>query len=259
MNAAPTNVNMELNEKKNTNLLHQILPPKVAARLCEGLKVEPEEYDPVTVVFSDIVGYTDLSSGLHPQKLMSMMDRLYTKFDKLCVEGQLFKVETIGDAYMCVSGVPETQPDHTRRIALFAMGTVRQANDTLIDEDKPELGYINIRVGFHCGPVVASVVGELNPRYCLFGDTVSYAARMESTSVKNRINMSPQANKCLLEQAPGTVTSSRGLLPISGKGDIECFFLDQSEDNFKKLAMDSAPMISITVHEEESGETIAAE
>jgi len=217
------------------NLLHQILPPKIASLLSRGLKVEAEEYDPVTIFFSDIVGFTDLSSSLPPQKVMDMLDRLYTSLDHLCGDAELFKVETIGDAYMCVGGLPEPQADHTRRVALFSLQAVRAANETLIDEDDPSLGYINIRVGFHSGPVVASVVGQLNPRYCLFGDTVNYASRMESNSLSNKINMSPQANTFLLEQVPDAITHTRGIMPVKGKGNIECFWLNQSDENCKKI------------------------
>ena len=96
-------------------LVDQMLPPKVAERLRKGLKVEPEEYEEVTILFSDIVGFTDLSSKLPPELVMDMLDRLYTKFDGLTKKHNLFKVETIGDAYMAVSGIPEAKTDHALR------------------------------------------------------------------------------------------------------------------------------------------------
>jgi len=227
--------NTRVNLLNHLNLLHQIFPSHIAKSLSLGHKVEPETFDPVTIFFSDIVGYTDLSASLPPQKVMRMLDNLYTQLDALCTEAKLFKVETIGDAYMCVGGLPEMQENHTVRVALFALSAIKAANSTLVDEDEPKLGHINIRVGFHSGPVVASVVGELNPRYCLFGDTVNTASRMESNSEKNMINMSPQAYKCLVNQLPIVATLRRGKLTIKGKGQVQCYFLVQDEKNFKVI------------------------
>jgi len=220
----------------SNDLLHQMLPPHVAAALREGRKVEPETFKSVTIFFSDIVGYTDISSSMLPQKVMDMLDRLYKQLDSLCVKHRLFKVETIGDAYMCVGGMTDvTRIDHALRVARFALDAVQAANAVWIDEDDKSLGCINIRAGFHSGSVIASVVGELNPRYCLFGDTVNTASRMESNSKKNMINLSPTASHLLRKQLmldsgshdtdEKIVLDSRGCLDIKGKGKMECFFL----------------------------------
>lgn len=108
-----------------------------------------------------------------------MLDRLYSKFDTLSHTHDIFKVETIGDAYMAVTNlVKDQEQDHVARIARFAVDAIAAANNTLIDTEDPGRGSVNIRVGFHSGPVVADVVGSRNPRYCLFGDTVNTASRM---------------------------------------------------------------------------------
>jgi len=219
----------------NTRILHQVLPARVVESLRQGHKVEPEEYECVTIFFSDIVGFTDISTTLQPQEVMHMLDRLYTKIDLVCRDYQLFKVETIGDAYMCVGGIPNGQEDQTVRVALFAMGAIKAARSVMVSEERPELGCVNIRVGIHTGSVIASVVGDLNPRYCLFGDTVNTASRMESNSEKGEINLSPEAHECLRDQAWEVKTRSRGILNIKGKGPLECFFLDQSSENWKRI------------------------
>lgn len=154
--------------------LFDIFPRHIAEALRDGRTVEPEHKDIVTIFFSDIVGFTTMSSELEPRKVAGMLDRLYTQFDELSQKHDIFKVETIGDAYMAVTNLVKDQKnDHARRIAEFAMDAIQAANSTLIDEDDPDRGYVNIRVGFHSGSVVADVVGTRNPRYCLFGDSVN--------------------------------------------------------------------------------------
>ena len=211
--------------KQQEKLLQDILPPKVIKALAEGRKVEPEPYDPVTIFFSDIVGFTTISQTMPPEKVMAMLDDMYSRFDALVRKHGLFKVETIGDAYMCVGGIPEPQADHTLRVARFSIDAINSAAEVPIDAEDPGKGYVKIRCGFHSGSVVASVVGSVNPRYCLFGDTVNVASRMESNSLEKRINMSPQAHAYLMEQSPEAACEDRGQMEIKGKGKMNCWFL----------------------------------
>ena len=119
----------------------------------------------VTVFFSDIENYTKISSSLTPMKVSDLLGRLYTRFDNLSKKYGVKKVETIGDAYMAVTNLTEDQSsDHAKRIAEFSLAAIDAANDTLIDMDDPDRGYLRIRCGFASGPVVANVVGSLNPR-----------------------------------------------------------------------------------------------
>jgi len=210
----------------NDHFLYQAFPKHVAEVLKAGGKVEPESHDVVTIFFSDIVGFTTIASQLEPLKISQMLDRLYSKIDHLCQKYDLFKIETIGDAYMCAGNLAKDHHnDHVKRIALFAIDTIQAASETLIDEDDPLFGYVKIRVGFHSGPVVSNVLGNLNPRYGVFGDTVNVAARMESNSEESRIHCSKPSAKLLMTQAPDLKVHLRGETPIKGKGTMTTYWV----------------------------------
>jgi guanylate cyclase, other len=208
--------------------LFDIFPAHIAEALSQGKKVEPEYRDVVTIFFSDIVNFTTISSSLEPRKVAQMLDRLYSVFDELSHKHDVFKVETIGDAYMAVTNLVNEQPnDHTKRIACFAIDAIEAAQKVMIDEDNPGAGYISIRVGFHSGPVVADVVGNRNPRYCLFGDTVNCASRMESNSDINRILCSDYSAQLLNAQCPEIPVAARGMVAIKGKGEMSTFWVNE--------------------------------
>lgn len=220
--------NKPLKPKGSNVSLFDIFPRHVAEALRDGRKVEPEHKDCVTLFFSDIVGFTDISASLKPEKVAQMLDRLYNIFDDISAKHDVFKVETIGDAYMaCTNLVKDQSQDHAKRIALFAIEAMEAASKTLIDFENPELGYINIRAGFHSGPVVADVVGNRNPRYCLFGDTVNTASRMESSSERNRIQCSKPTRDLIRRQMPQMSISLRGKIPIKGKGNMITYWVNE--------------------------------
>ena len=207
------------------NLLLEMFPKHVADALSKGQKVVPQHFDCVTIFFSDIVGFTRIASESTPMKISDMLDRLYTKFDKLSREHDVFKVETIGDAWMGVTNVVTPQPDHTKRIAAFAIDAIKAAGITLIDQEDRSKGFVNIRVGFHSGPVIANVVGSRNPKYTLIGDTVNTSARMESNSIPGCILCSVPAAKLLREQAPDFSITPRAKIEVKGKGSMETFWV----------------------------------
>jgi len=223
---------------RTEDLLFEVFPQHIAEALRDGRKVDPESRDMVTIFFSDIVGFTNISSTLTPIKISDMLDRLYSKFDFLSRKYDVFKVETIGDAYMAVTNLVKDQPDdHVRRIAEFSIEALRGANDTLIDLDNESLGYVNIRVGFHSGPVVANVVGSRNPRYCLFGDTVNTSSRMESNSELNRIHCSQKAAILLRTQDPAMRIRSRGIITVKGKGEMRTYWVNEEPHADRKSSI----------------------
>ncbi|QDZ23184.1 guanylate cyclase [Chloropicon primus] len=210
---------------RSVQLVNKMLPEHVALALQEGRPVEPEHFEDVSILFSDIVGYTTISSAFAPKEVMSMLDRLYSAFDALTRRHNLFKVETIGDAYMVVGGVPAAQSDHAARVCRMALEMVEVAGTIQVSTLDESFGYINIRLGIHSGPVVASVVGDLNPRYTLFGDSVNVASRMESTSQSGMIQISSQTKKRLEIQDPALQTQYRGEANVKGKGIMRTYWL----------------------------------
>jgi class 3 adenylate cyclase len=148
------------------------------------------------IFFSDIVGFTKISEMSTPQKVCNFLDRLYQKLDDLSRDSkyEIFKCETIGDAYMAITNlVTDQKADHVKRCALFAIEAVKAAGETLIDVDDPSRGYLQIRVGFHTGPVISDVVGSRLPKYGVFGDAVntgeSQGHRVRSVVSKTNTNL----------------------------------------------------------------------
>ncbi|XP_063420347.1 guanylate cyclase soluble subunit beta-2-like isoform X1 [Mytilus trossulus] len=222
-------------EKQRTDaLLYQMLPQKVANDLKNGITIAAEKFEVVTILFSDIVTFTNIASECSPMEVVTMLNNLYAKFDEKTNEHDVYKVETIGDAYMIVNGCPEIKEIHVQAVANFAMDMVEEAAKV----KSPATGLsLQIRVGFHSGPVVAGVVGVKMPRYCLFGDTVNTASRMESHGVPGRIHVSPLAYSLLINE--DYIFRDRGRIEVKGKGLLNTYFLIGRHDDFMEEPADT--------------------
>ncbi|KAK2509329.1 hypothetical protein MC885_006591 [Smutsia gigantea] len=215
---------LELEKQKTDQLLTQMLPPSVAEALKMGTPVEPEYFEEVTLYFSDIVGFTTISAMSEPIEVVDLLNDLYTLFDAIIGAHDVYKVETIGDAYMVASGLPQRNgQQHAAEIAnmsldiLSAVGSFRMRH-------MPEVP-VRIRIGLHSGPCVAGVVGLTMPRYCLFGDTVNTASRMESTGLPYRIHVNMSTVRILHALDQGFQTEVRGLTELKGKGSENTYWL----------------------------------
>jgi len=218
-------------EKK---LLESMLPFHAANGLREGKKVEPRMHDNVTMFFSDIVGFTNICKNIYPHDVIVLLNRLYCVMDYLANKFGLFKIETIGDAYVCCSGLPDDNDNHAVNVANFAIA-VSHCSRLVASPIGTRKEPIELRIGIHSGPCASGIVGTVNPRYCVFGDTVNTAARHEQTGSPGRIHCS-NATKGLLF-APGAANGSmykieeRGLVEMKGKGSQTTYWLSASEDN----------------------------
>ncbi|XP_064413007.1 guanylate cyclase soluble subunit beta-2 [Latimeria chalumnae] len=212
--------NLEIEKKKTETLLYAMLPKHVANQLKEGKKVEAGEFQECTILFSDVVTFTNICAACEPIQIVNMLNTMYSKFDRITNIHDVYKVETIGDAYMVVGGIPVPVTSHAERVCNFALGMRIAAKEVM----NPITGNpIQIRVGIHTGPVLAGVVGEKMPRYCLFGDTVNTASRMESHGIPNKIHLSPSAFRTI--QNKGFETEERGEIEVKGKGKMTTYFL----------------------------------
>eukprot|EP01038_Epipyxis_sp_PR26KG_P014946 gene14946-20105_t len=215
-----------IERKLNLALVHQILPPKIADALKYGRHVPAELFDEVTIFFSDVVGFTSICSQVKPFEVMRLLNELYTVMDYCTSHFPLYKVETIGDAYMVVGGLPARDINHAPYVADFAV----LVNHAVKSVKSPVDGSpINIRIGIHSGSVMAGVVGNMMPRYCLFGDTVNTASRMESNGLPNKIHCS-EATAKLLKKGGRHELSLRGDIEVKGKGAMTTYWLDSASN-----------------------------
>lgn len=209
---------LEEEKAKSEWLLLNILPNLVAQRLKSGAKVIADSHDSVTVMFADIVGFTQLSSKISPEALVAILDAVFRRFDHLVDKFKVEKIKTIGDAYMIVSGVPEDRSDHQEAIANLALEML----DTIADYNQESGQQLSIRIGFFSGPVVAGVIGQKKFVYDLWGDTVNTASRMESQGEPGKIQVAENTYLTLKDHYE---FEPRSKIDVKGKGEMMTYFL----------------------------------
>ncbi|XP_017285209.1 atrial natriuretic peptide receptor 1 [Kryptolebias marmoratus] len=210
-------------KRKAEALLYQILPHSVAEQLKRGETVQAEAFDSVTIYFSDIVGFTALSAESTPLQVVTLLNDLYTCFDAIIDNFDVYKVETIGDAYMVVSGLPvRNGKQHGREVTRMSLALLDAVKNFKIRHRPSQ--QLRLRIGIHSGPVCAGVVGLKMPRYCLFGDTVNTASRMESTGEALKIHVS-EATRQVLQEFGYFQLQLRGEIEVKGKGRMRTYWL----------------------------------
>jgi len=215
---------LEAEKARSEELLYSMLPPHVADELKRGNKVA-RQYPDVTILFSDVVGFTEIASKVTPMEVCEMLNELYVKFDDILEEyPDIYKVETIGDAYMLICNLTSPADDHADQIIGCATRMQRTASTV-----RSGLGQaLSIRVGVHTGSVVGAVVGSKMPRWCMFGDTVNTASRMESHGLPDKIHISSAAYSAIRNKSRFQI-EERGTIHVKGKGDMETYLISAQE------------------------------
>lgn len=209
---------LEIEQMKTEKLMLNILPRPIAERLKRGEKNISGSYPDVTILFSDLVGFTKMSSKTTATELVRLLNDLFTRFDIRAEALGLEKIKTIGDAYMVVGGLPIPRPDHAALIAEMALGMFEDLQ-IFNQENNAEL---NMRIGMNSGPVVAGVIGFTKFSYDLWGNTVNTASRMESTSQQGRVQVSPSSYEALKDLYD---FEDAGLMECKGLGEIRTHLL----------------------------------
>jgi class 3 adenylate cyclase len=209
---------LRIEKERSELLLLNILPKAIVKRLHGGETVIADQLSGVTILFSDLVSFTKLSSRLSAADLVSLLNRLFSEFDRLAVSLGVEKIKTIGDAYMLVGGLPEPRADHAHAVADMALAMIEAVERINCELPIP----IQMRIGIHSGDVVAGVIGTHKFAYDIWGDAVNVASRMESHSLPNRIQISAATHQHLQEDFR---LEPHGTVDIKGKGPMETYFL----------------------------------
>jgi class 3 adenylate cyclase len=213
---------LEEERARSERLLLNVLPQRIVDRLAAGETLIADRHEAVSVLFCDVVGFTEISARLAPAMLINALNQLFSGFDAICERTGVEKIKTVGDAYLVLGGL-NGRTDHAAAVADTALQMVEQV------ETRPGLGADwRIRIGLHGGPAVAGVIGTTKFAYDVWGDTVNVAARLEVASEPNRIHVSGT----LAAQLEDRYTlSPRGTVEVKGKGLVETCFLIGRRDS----------------------------
>ncbi|WP_296705571.1 adenylate/guanylate cyclase domain-containing protein, partial [Algoriphagus sp.] len=217
-----TNKIIDKERNKSDHLLRNILPDKTVNELKEFGKVKAQRIDSVSVMFTDFKDFTKHADHLSPELLIQSLDFYFTYFDQIVEKYELEKIKTLGDSYMCASGIPFPQKDHAERIILAAMEMMEfvEKSKQLKDDN---LIRFEMRIGISSGPVVAGVVGKKKFAYDIWGDTVNCASRMESYSDAGKINISEDTHKLVVDKFK---FSDRGEINVKNKGNMKMYYIE---------------------------------
>lgn len=205
-------------QKKTEKLLLNVLPASVAIKLKNNDFDTAKDHEAVTIMFADMVNFTQISADMTATSLISLLNEVFTRFDDLTEKYSIEKIKTIGDSYMVVSGAPETRADHAEAIAKMAL----DIQDILTEISASSGKDLKMRIGINSGPVASGVIGIRKFSYDLWGDTVNMASRMEQHGVPGKIQVTEATYQLLKHKYQ---FEKRGEIEIKGKGKVTTYFL----------------------------------
>lgn len=217
------NAEIEKEKERSEELLLNILPQFVAQELKENQKVKTRMIKQCTVVFTDFIGFSAISKILTPQELIAALDECFRAFDNIITNHNIEKIKTIGDSYMCASGVPRTTKTHAIDAVSAAFEMVAFLDGWNEKREKKGLVRFDARIGIHSGPIIAGVVGVTKFAYDIWGDTVNVASRIEGQSTAQKINISSTTYELIKEHFQ---CSKRGSISVKNMDDLEMYFVD---------------------------------
>ncbi len=212
-----------IEKEKTEALLANVLPKNTADELMARGKATKMKYNFVTVLFSDIQGFTKIAEEMNPEILIDELDKFFFYFDSVVEKYRIEKIKTIGDAYMCAGGIPEKNRTNPVEVVLAALEMMEYMNRVKETTEIEGLKYWDIRIGIHTGTVVAGVVGQKKLSYDIWGDTVNTASRMESSGDGGKINISGTTYEFVKEFF---TCEYRGKMPVKYKGVLEMYFVE---------------------------------
>jgi class 3 adenylate cyclase len=214
----------EKEKRKSDELLLNILPAEIAEELKKKGKVDAQEFDNVTILFTDFVGFTEASEKIRPQELVRELHHIYSRFDEISSRYGVEKIKNIGDAYMAAGGLPLATEVSVRNTVLAALYMQEYLIKRQQERSAAGLPVFEMRVGVHTGPVVAGIIGVKKFQYDVWGDTVNTANRMETNSAPGRVNIS-DATYAFIKHDPDFVFEERSIVEVKGKGEMQMYFV----------------------------------
>lgn len=225
-------------KEKTEQLLLNILPRETADELIALGKAGAKGFKDVTVIFTDFVNFSKISHDLPPERVVEELDYYFQGFDEIVTKHGLEKIKTIGDAYMCASGIPEPKATHALDAVLMGLAMLDAVDKSNAERDRKGMTEWPIRIGIHTGPVVAGVVGEKKFAYDIWGDTVNLASRMESHGEAGRLNISGTTYAQVMDYIDAV---PRGPIKVKGKGELHMYFVLRLKEAYSADAHGRTP------------------